>query len=216
MKTVITTILLVVTQLSTAQHPVNHLVIWVDGVVNHGLNPSPPQGFYHDPQWFPEYSTCPYPDIGTIGNEYGNLYDGECNPTPDPNVGVHFVEFQPDREHESDSDCTGGDHLFWNNNSTRGHYLFGSPAVWMYHDETKDWWLTDRVYGGDNQAYNPTVPPQYQAYTGGTIWIYEDPNWSDFADWWCRYHPAYDFNKDGFVNIVDLRIYIENILFKRR
>jgi hypothetical protein len=215
MKTLLLTLIRIALVLGTAnaQHPVKHLVIWVDDVENNHENPPAPQGFYHDPQWFPEGSMCPYPNIGEIGNEYGCLYTADNVQTPDPNEGVHLVEYQPDCVH--DEDCTGGKHLFWNNNQTEYHYLFGSPAVWIEHDEESMHWCTDRVYGGLNQAYNPTVPPQYQPYEYGTVWVYENPNWGDFAEWWYRYHPAYDFNKDRFVNIEDLIIFITEVLHKQ-
>jgi hypothetical protein len=171
-----------------------NVIVWVDGVAwrTDPLVPLPPQGFFHDPNWNEEWNT------------YFDTYTHDGLQTSDPNIANHYLEVQL----PNDDDPNG--HVWIGYLRTNDIELDGTGKTNQAVVEQEP--ISEKIFGGVNQHYDPSIPPQWQKYSGGTVFVYTDIELIDFMECWLYDFPPFDFNKDNIINMVDLIIFIREFL----
>jgi hypothetical protein len=197
-------------------HPADKLSVWVDGVngSDHNDEPIEPNGFYHNPAWGT-------PD----GHEdYWDYYINDMCKTDDPNYVDHGIEIQPYRADPEDWPAIYICHAYKGSDDDFCILGRGSQVSWRWDAEPSEYitrigaWshdssvFTERIWGGENQRHDISMPPDEQCWHGGTVYVYWNMTWGDFAERWGQDFKPFDFNKNGVVDIDDMCVFIQDLL----
>jgi hypothetical protein len=186
--------------------------VWINDVQQspHGDHPLAPQGFYHDPN----YGT---PDGY---DSYWDTYTNDGEQTVDPNLVAHGLELQTYR---ADPERWPSVYVCAARKGADGEIdIVGMPTQvsWRWDNEGPEPWefwthdksvWEDRIYGGESQRHDNSMPPQEQCYYLGTIYVYIDVTFADFAKHWQKAYPPFDFNTNGIVDIEDLVVFLHEL-----